>query len=40
MKPYILSESYWGEVKEEDYQLAILPWPPHPGASFILIEIF
>jgi creatinine amidohydrolase len=26
MKPYILSESHWGEVKEQDYQLAILPW--------------
>jgi creatinine amidohydrolase len=26
MKPYILSESHWGEVKEHDYQLAILPW--------------
>ncbi len=26
MKPYLLSESHWGEVKEQDYQLAILPW--------------
>jgi len=26
MKPYILSEAHFGEVKEQDYQLAILPW--------------
>jgi creatinine amidohydrolase len=26
MKPYILAESHWGTVKEQDYQLAILPW--------------
>jgi len=26
MRPYILAESHWGEVDEQDYQLAILPW--------------
>lgn len=26
MKPYILSESHWGTVKEQEYELAILPW--------------
>lgn len=26
MKPYILAESHWGIVKEQEYQLAILPW--------------
>ncbi|MFH0756996.1 MAG: creatininase family protein [Bacteroidota bacterium] len=26
MKPYILAESHWGVVKEQVYQLAILPW--------------
>ena len=26
MKPYLLAESYWGTVKDQDYQLAILPW--------------
>ena len=26
MKPYILSESHWGEVRKQEYQLAILPW--------------
>jgi len=26
MKPYILAKSYWGAVRHQDYQLAILPW--------------
>lgn len=26
MRPYILSESHWGTVKEQEYELAILPW--------------
>jgi creatinine amidohydrolase len=26
MRPYILSESHWGTVQQEDYQLAVLPW--------------
>jgi creatinine amidohydrolase len=26
MKPYLLSEAHWGEVKEQDYKLAVLPW--------------
>lgn len=25
-RPYILTECYWGEVKRQEYQLAILPW--------------
>ncbi len=25
-RPYILSECHWSEVKEQEYQLAILPW--------------
>ncbi len=25
-RPYILSESHWSEVKEQEYKLAILPW--------------
>lgn len=26
MRPYILTESYWPEVREREYQLAVLPW--------------
>jgi len=26
MRPYILSESHWSEVRDRDYQLAVLPW--------------
>jgi len=26
MRPYILAESHWPEVRDQDYQLAILPW--------------
>ena len=26
MRPYILAESHWPEVRDLDYQLAILPW--------------
>lgn len=26
MRPYILSENHWSNVKDQDYQLAILPW--------------
>ena len=26
MRPYILSESHWSEVKDLKYQLAVLPW--------------
>ena len=36
MKPYLLSESHWGEVKEEDYQLAILPWGATEAHNFHL----
>jgi len=36
MKPYILSETHWGEVKEEDYQLAILPWGATEAHNFHL----
>jgi len=25
-KPYLLSENHWSVVKDQDYQLAILPW--------------
>jgi creatinine amidohydrolase len=26
MRPYILTESHWPEVKNREYQLAVLPW--------------
>ena len=26
MRPYILTESYWPEVREGEYHLAVLPW--------------
>lgn len=26
MRPYILEESHWSDIKERDFQLAILPW--------------
>jgi creatinine amidohydrolase len=26
MRPYILAESHWSEVRDRDYQLAVLPW--------------
>ncbi len=26
MRPYILSECHWSSIKDQDYQLAILPW--------------
>jgi len=26
MRPYILSESHWSDVRDQEYQLAILPW--------------
>ncbi|MCP4314249.1 MAG: creatininase family protein [Bacteroidetes bacterium] len=26
MEPYILSEAHWGDVKEQEYHLAVLPW--------------
>jgi len=26
MRPYILSETYWSEVSEQEFDLAILPW--------------
>jgi creatinine amidohydrolase len=26
MRPYILSESHWSEVRDREYQLAVLPW--------------
>ncbi len=26
MRPYILSESHWKSVKDQEYQLAVLPW--------------
>ena len=26
MRPYILSECHWSDVREQDYELAILPW--------------
>ena len=26
MRPYILSETHWSDVKEQEYKLAILPW--------------
>ncbi len=26
MRPYILSETNWSSVKEQEYQLAVLPW--------------
>ncbi len=26
MRPYILTESHWSEVRDQEYQLAVLPW--------------
>ena len=26
MRPFILSETNWGKIKDFDYKLAILPW--------------
>lgn len=26
MRPYILSETHWSDVKDQEYELAILPW--------------
>lgn len=26
MRPYVLSECHWSGVKDQDYQLAVLPW--------------
>ena len=26
MRPYILEESHWSDIREQDFQLAILPW--------------
>jgi len=26
MRPYILTESHWSDVKDREYQLAVLPW--------------
>ena len=26
MRPYILSETHWSDIKEQEYKLAILPW--------------
>ena len=26
MRPYILMEANWGQVKDEKYEIAILPW--------------
>ncbi len=36
MKPYILAESHWGSVKEQDYQLAVLPWGATEAHNFHL----
>lgn len=36
MKPYILSEAHWGEVKKQEYQLAILPWGATEAHNFHL----
>jgi creatinine amidohydrolase len=36
MRPYILSESHWSEVKDLEYQLAVLPWGATEAHNFHL----
>ena len=36
MRPYILAESHWGVVKEQEYQLAVLPWGATEAHNFHL----
>jgi creatinine amidohydrolase len=35
-KPYILSTSHWGTVKEQEYTLAVLPWGATEAHNFHL----
>lgn len=36
MRPYILAESHWPEVRDQDYELAILPWGATEAHNFHL----
>lgn len=36
MRPYILSECHWSTVKDQEYQLAILPWGATEAHNFHL----
>ncbi|MDF1574752.1 MAG: creatininase family protein [Bacteroidales bacterium] len=36
MRPYILSETHWSEVSDQDFELAILPWGATEAHNFHL----
>lgn len=36
MRPYILTESHWSDIREQDFKLAILPWGATEAHNFHL----